>query len=47
VIFENPNLNHSFNFPEVSGLFNINEYPVTTTSKITFKKIEQLTGITL
>jgi len=45
VISENPNLNHIFNFSEVSGLFNINDYPVTTTSEITFKKIEKLTGI--
>ena len=45
VISENPNLNHIFNFSEVSGLFNINDYPVITTSEITFKKIEKLTGI--
>ena len=40
-----PNLNHIFNFTE-TGNFNINNFPVTTTSEITFVNVKSLSGFT-
>ena len=42
VVSTNPNLNHIFNFTTVSGNFNINNYPVTVISELTFKRISKL-----
>ena len=38
----NPNLNHIYNFTNTSGDFNIDTYPVTVISEITFKRIEKI-----
>ena len=38
----NPNLNHIYNFTDASGDFDIDTYPVTVLSEITFKKIEKI-----
>ena len=38
----NPNLNHIYNFTNVSGDFNIDSYPVSVLSEITFKRIEKI-----
>ena len=40
-----PNLNHIFNFTE-TGNFDINNFPVTTTSEITFVNVKSLNGFT-
>ena len=37
-----PNLNHIYNFTNTSGDFNIDTYPVTVISEITFKRIEKI-----
>lgn len=44
VVSTNPNLNHIFNFTTASGDFNINNYPVTVISEITFKRISKLSS---
>ena len=38
----NPNLNHIYNFTNSSGDFNIDTYPVSVLSEITFKRIEKI-----
>ena len=38
----NPNLNHIYNFTNATGDFNIDSYPVTVLSEITFKRIEKI-----
>ena len=38
----NPNLNHIYNFTNASGDFNIDTYPVSVLSEITFKRIEKI-----
>ena len=40
----NPNLNHIYNFTNASGNFNIDTYPVTVLSEITFKRIEKISN---
>jgi hypothetical protein len=39
---DNPNLNHIYNFTNTSGNFDIDSYPVTVLSEITFKNIEKI-----
>ena len=42
ILSSNPNLNHIFNFTSSSGSFNIDSYPVSILSEITFKNIENM-----
>ena len=42
VISTNSNLNHIFNFTNETGNFNIDDYPVSVTSEITFKRVKKL-----
>ena len=45
VISTNPNLNHIFNFTTTSGNFNIDDYPVSVISEITFKNVTKLNSL--
>ena len=46
VISTNPNLNHIFNFTSASGNFNIDDYPVSVISEITFKNVTKFNEFT-
>ena len=45
VISTNPNLNHIFNFTTTSGNFDIDDYPVSVISEITFKNVTKLNSL--